>query len=435
MPIPYTDMVAVLYQDLWGISLISFAIIALFILGEVLRLKTSLNSEWTRKTSHLGAGAIVLSFPWLVNSQISVFILTAAFIIILGVGKYFGCLKSIHDVERQTSGAFYYPIAVFILFWLSKGDPLRFCLPITILALSDAGAALVGKEYGSNRYQVMDGYRSFEGSLTFFGLSLTILLTGFAIAKAPGWPEMLLIAVVISILTTAIEAISIRGLDNLLIPCSVYLMLERSLRLGLSELSGWFEGMLLSLVIILISYRITRLTTAGSISVFVAGSMAWALGSWVWFLPLLFLYLGYLSTTPKERSIKTDMQLVFPTILGALVFILLYGHHRDEALFIGYLATLSSGGAISLRMMAERLHYPKAPLTLTGAITPIAPVFFYPNYNFDAFHLLLAVISGLLAFQLLSRTPFVGRRFIATLLAGALAWGLSEGQILEVLSK
>ena len=262
-----------------------------------------------------------------------------------------------------------------------QGRPCHVLSPHYHLALSDAGAALVGKQYGSNRFRVMDGYRSFEGSLTFFGLSLTILLVGFAIAKVPGWPEMLLIAITVSVLTTAIEAISIRGLDNLLIPCSVYLMLERSLRIGLAELSSWFEGMLLSLLTILLTHRISRLTTAGSISIFVAGSMAYALGSWQWFIPLLSLYIAYTSTNPKERSMRTDMVVVFPTILGALCFILLYGHYQDPNLYLGYLSTLCSGGAISMRMMAQRLEYPSMPFVLTGALAPLIPLVFVPHPN------------------------------------------------------
>ena len=433
MPPFLSDMVDVLYSDIFGISLIAIAILILFGIGEFLRLKTTLSSEWTRKTSHFGAGLIILTFPWLLSSAISVFVLTLSFGLILSSAKYFGLLQSIHDVERKTSGAYYYPLSVFIIYWLSQGDPVMFCLPITILALSDAGAALVGKQYGSNRFRVMDGYRSFEGSLTFFGLSLTILLVGFAIAKLPGWPEMLLIAIMVSVLTTAIEAISIRGLDNLLIPCSAYLMLERSLRIGLAELSSWFEGMLLSLLTILLTHRISRLTTAGSISIFVAGSMAYALGSWQWFIPLLSLYIAYTSTNPKERSMRTDMAVVFPTILGALCFILLFGHYRDPNLYLGYLSTLCSGGAISMRMMAKRLEYPSIPFVLTGAIAPLLPLFAFPHPDIHSIYLGISVISAIIAFQVLSRTPFVGRRLLATLLGGALAWGFANAQSLQSL--
>ena len=432
MPRFISDMVDVLYSDIFGISLIAIAILFLFGLGEFLRLKTTLSSEWTRKSSHFGAGLIILTFPWILSSSISVFVLTTSFGLILFTAKKYDRLKSIHDIDRQTSGAFYYPLSVFVIYWMSKGDPVMFCLPITILALSDAGAALVGKQYGTNRFRVMDGYRSFEGSLTFFGLSLTILLVGFAIAKIPGWPEMLLIAITVSVLTTAIEAISIRGLDNLLIPCSAYLMLERSLRIGLAELSSWFEGMLLSLLTILITHRISKLTTAGSISIFVAGSMAYAIGSWPWFIPLLSLYIAYTSTNPKERSIRTDMVVVFPTILGALCFILLFGHYQDPNLYLGYLSTLCSGGAISMRMMAKRLNYPSVPFILTGALAPLIPLLAVPLPNVQTLYLGMSVVSAIIAFQILSRTPFVGRRLLATLLGGALAWAFANTQSLKL---
>ena len=100
-----SDMVGVLYSDIFGISLIAIAILILFGIGEFLRLKTTLSSEWTRKTSHFGAGLIILTFPWLLSSAVSVFVLTLSFGLILSTAKRFGLLQSIHDVERQTSGA------------------------------------------------------------------------------------------------------------------------------------------------------------------------------------------------------------------------------------------------------------------------------------------------------------------------------------------
>ena len=98
--------------------------------------------------SHVGAGAIVLSFPWLLQNTWSVAVLALAFFLVLVAGKLTGLLSSVHNVERKTSGAYYYPWAVLGNFWLAKGDPLLFCTPIAVMALADTGAALVGKREG-----------------------------------------------------------------------------------------------------------------------------------------------------------------------------------------------------------------------------------------------------------------------------------------------
>ena len=57
------------------------------------------------------------------------------------------------------------------------------------MALADAGAAVVGQRPGVTRYPVLDGARSLEGSLTFFGLAAGVVAAGLALAGAPGWPS------------------------------------------------------------------------------------------------------------------------------------------------------------------------------------------------------------------------------------------------------
>ena len=66
---------------------------------------------------------------------------------------------------------------------------------------------------------------------------------------------MLIVAIVAAIMATATEAISVRGADNLFIPYTCFLVLDRTLRLGLRDLSGWVEGMLLGAIILVFSFR------------------------------------------------------------------------------------------------------------------------------------------------------------------------------------
>ena len=242
------NIVDAIHADLLGVILVSAWILILFALSEFLSRRKNIEAEKTRKLVHFGAGPIILSFPWLLHSSHTVGFLCVLFFCLLLLGKKTGWLQGVHSVQRSTSGAYLYPFAVWICFSLSNGDPLLFTLPIAILAIADAGAALVGKKHGRHRYTVYEGERSIEGSLSFFLLALILSLVFFFLAGVPTWPEMLFIAILLAVITTALEGISIFGLDNILIPYGGFLLLDRSLHQGIQELSAWYEGMTLSLV-------------------------------------------------------------------------------------------------------------------------------------------------------------------------------------------
>ncbi len=419
-----TAIFEAILEDALGASLMSVAIVSLFVIGEVMHRMWGYRVEITRKFTHVGAGLIVLSFPWTIQSPWTVALLSVAFSGLLIGGKYTGLLSSVHGVKRRTGGAYYYPVAVLGTFWLAKGDPLLFCIPIAVMALADTAAALVGQRVGATEYQVYDNHRTVEGSVVFFGLALAICLLGLALAGVPGWPSMLLVALVAAIMATATEAISVRGADNLFIPYTCFLVLDRTLRLGLNDLTGWLEGLLLGLLTLVCSYRIAALTPAGGITVLVVVTLAWALGGWIWFVPLLAFYLLYIATTPREGQIRADLDEVFPTVVGSMIVVLTFGHFGDPGLFVPYLATLSASGAIALSRMAMVRKWPIIPLAVSGAMMPLLPVLIYqPNVPFLA--LGIATIVGGICFAALARSPSAGRRMIASLMAGAVAWAIA----------
>jgi dolichol kinase len=416
--------------DWRGALFVALSIVVLFVSGEVLRRSFSVETEYTRKLSHVGAGLIVILFPWLLSDIWTVIVLSIAFAVILFVGKMSGQLDSVHSVERRTSGAYYYPLAVLGLFWLSEGDPLLYCPPIAVLAISDTGAAIVGKRSGKRKYRVMDGARSVEGSLTFFALTFAIMVFSLALAGRPGWPEMLLVTLVVSIMATATEAVSVRGIDNLFIPYCCFLILERTLRLGLSDLSNWFEGMIITLAVVVATWERSGLTEAGGLLIFVIGTLTWSLGGLLWALPLIAFYAFFIAVIPEENPEKTygfaqdtDLTDVFPATSGALVVILAFGHFQDPTLYVPYLTTLSAGGAMAMGLMAKVRNWPPIPLILSGAVVPILPVTAL-DPSVPVLGISVIGASSLLTFFLLSRTPFIGRRMLSTLFSGCLAWGL-----------
>ena len=375
MPHPMTAeaLVAALWSDAWGALAISGGILALFVMGELLHRLAGAPVEYTRKLSHVGSGAIVLSFPWVIDSVVTVGLLAASFLGLLVLGKTTGLLGSVHGVARRTGGAYYYPVAVLASFWLADGDALLYCVPMAIMAVADTGAAIVGQELGETRFQVLDGERSFEGSATFFGLAFFVVLVALSLAQRPGWPEMLLVALVTSVLTTAVEAVSVRGSDNLLIPYMSWMVMERTLRLGLPALSSWILGMLLALAIIVITWRRAGLTPAGALLTFVLASLAYAQGGAPWFLPLATLYsLSLFLRRPVGQTGRIDLNDVFPTAAGSMVLVLAFAHSGSERLYLPFLVTVSANAAVALGLAAVRRRALLLPAAVAGALLPAA---------------------------------------------------------------
>ena len=117
------------------------------------------------------------------------------------------------EVARSGYGEFLMPLAIAVLFSVSRGQPpALYWLPLFLLVFADSLAALVGTELGRHRY----GSKTIEGTATFLTLalaaSLSVLPPGSALALA--------------LSATALEHLSWRGLDNLSVPLGSYLLLS-----------------------------------------------------------------------------------------------------------------------------------------------------------------------------------------------------------------
>ena len=142
----------------------------------------------------------------------------------------------IHGVGRESLGEVYFPLATGVLFVLAEGNPLLFCLPVLILALADAAAALVGRRYGRTRYATLEGRKSVEGSLACFAVACLSTDLVLRLWAGTGRTESLLVALVLGLQVTLLEAIAWRGLDNLFIPVGAFLLLKTLLTLDMAWL-------------------------------------------------------------------------------------------------------------------------------------------------------------------------------------------------------
>ena len=187
--------------------------------------------EVLRKLLHLGMGLLTLSFPWVFASAWPVLLLAALFAIGLAALRIFQPMQRllggvIDGVHRDSLGEIYFPLAVGLAFFLAMGDPAEFCTPMLILTLADTGAALIGARYGRRRFPSGRGWKSLEGSIAFLAISFPATLVSLRLLTDTGRAETVLIALVLALLLTLVEAAAGQGLDNLFIPLGGSLLLR-----------------------------------------------------------------------------------------------------------------------------------------------------------------------------------------------------------------
>lgn len=187
--------------------------------------------EVLRKLLHLGVGLLTLSFPWVFASAWPVLLLAGLFAIGLAALRIFQPMQRllggvIGGVHRDSLGEIYFPLAVGLVFFLSTGDPAEFCTPMLILTLADTGAALIGARHGRRRFPSGRGWKSLEGSIAFLAISFLATLVSLRLLTDTGRAETALIALVLALLLTLVEAAAGQGLDNLFIPLAGSLLLR-----------------------------------------------------------------------------------------------------------------------------------------------------------------------------------------------------------------
>ncbi len=211
-----------------GLALASVGIlIGLIAAVRVVAQRQGWSAELQRKLVHIGTGLYALVLPWLFAEDWPIYLLLGlALIVMTGLRFAKGGLGgTLHGVERNSYGDYLLAVAIGAVLLLSERDMLLYSLPLAVLALSDAAAALAGSTYGKRFYAVEDGRKSFEGSAIFFLVTLVIAMSVLILTQAQTGPETLLLALLVAVFGTQFEADSWRGFDNLFLPLGLLIIL------------------------------------------------------------------------------------------------------------------------------------------------------------------------------------------------------------------
>jgi phytol kinase len=205
-----------------ALALTIVIIFVLLTLNEMWWRRHAVHSELSRKFIHVTVGSFVAFWPYFLSWHQIIF-LSIAFLIVVAASKYFHIYQAIHSVTRPTWGEIYFAIAVGAITFITH-DKAIYAAALLQMSLADGMAAIIGTRYGNRqKYLIFGNTKSVLGTLTFFIVSLLIIVgflhytqTHLAVSHMLG----------ISAAACIIENFAVKGLDNLLVPLVVGLLLS-----------------------------------------------------------------------------------------------------------------------------------------------------------------------------------------------------------------
>jgi len=281
----------------WTFGFILAGITLFLGLGEAVRKQRGWSPEFSRKFVHISVGILAAFTPVLFTVPLLPILLAMLFIGVNSIALKMGLLPGIHSVGRPSYGTVYFPIAFLLLlvfFWYR--EPMIISLSMLVLALADSGAAIVGESLkNSTQYRLTSDRKSIEGSIAMALVSFAVLLIGLTSSTDMELIPMeyvIACAGVGSVVATACEAISSRGLDNLSIPLSTAFVLSFFLvpQSG-ADVFQLTMAVSFGIFIAVASFKSGLLTASGAVATFLLAVVVFGIGGWQWTIPLVIFFL------------------------------------------------------------------------------------------------------------------------------------------------
>jgi len=301
----------------------------LYVLFSVIKNKYNVSAEMSRKMVHIGLGLTTLSFPWLFTETWPVWLMCGISIItLLGLRtkKFKHNLgQALHSVERTSYGEICFPVSVAILFQLSHTAPVFYIVPLLVLTLADAFAAIVGVRYGKSHYDAAEGIKSIEGSLFFFITAFLCIQIPLLLMSDYANSHIILVALFIALLITLSEAASWQGLDNLFIPLGAYMVLTKYLNFEITTLI--ILSAILLTIVLSASYirEKSTMNLSALLSCVVLGFLYLTFEPLTFIIPLSMLLLYSFIARHEQSQLKNSHTVltVFYLNLGGLFWLFL----------------------------------------------------------------------------------------------------------------
>lgn len=328
-----------------GILLVLTLLMISLLVIKIIEKKVDINAEIKRKLFHMSMGLVMLTFPYIFNSVLSVGVLGIIALIVLMILKNSKLKDSIgtvlYSVDRNSLGEIFFVISVFTIFYLSKGDKVLYSIPILVLTFADSIAALIGKNYGKkNIAKLNEDAKSIEGSFMFFMVAFMATLVPLLLFTTVGREETLIISTIIGFNVALIEMISHTGNDNLLIPLTTYAFLSTHINMSVEILRN--NLIILGVIFILatIANRIKSWSKLALVEAMVVGYLTVTLYGIYAIIPPLMLFFTSMIFPKLRESEKNNVYdariIETNVVLGVAICVIVAITGMKQELFMIY---------------------------------------------------------------------------------------------------
>lgn len=338
------------------------------------------SAELQRKCVHLAIGLYALTLPLTFSERWPVIVLAglaAVVMLVLRLPHFAkaGIGSTLHGVERNSYGEFLLALSVGFVFCFSIEKPILFVLPITVLTLSDAAAAMIGTRYGRKLFAVEAGTKSLEGVAIFFLVTWIVAMVLLLLMTDIGRTNVVLLSLAVAAFGALVEADSWRGFDNLFVPVGIYLFLARHLEtepLPLLLLTATFIATLCLILLLAPTLKLTNHAARGyTVLIFLICAVTAPHNA---ILPVTAV-LAHLVARRVRPCFSPFPDLDFLAVVaGVALFWLFVGEYSGHNALNAYNLTFAGVALVFLTIAAvERLPFAAlAALPLCGAMLTIA---------------------------------------------------------------
>jgi len=219
------DLRAALISAVWVLVVLSAADIAR---------RAGVPRATTRKIVHIGIGTWIVPTYLLFEHRWWAVAPALGFVLLNAASYRFGLIKSVESGERNI-GTILYPASVALLLVLTfESNRAVGAAGVLAMTYGDAAASLIGRRFGRRVYRVAGYPRTVEGSLAMFGVSWAAMLAAFALLGPQPDAGIVVATLAAALVVTLLEAVSLWGIDNVLVPLGA--------SLSLYLLQGWVWG-------------------------------------------------------------------------------------------------------------------------------------------------------------------------------------------------
>jgi uncharacterized protein (TIGR00297 family) len=260
--------------------------------------------QWAaRKVLHFVAIAACALVPYRLDDLVPLAVLVAAAEVVLLWLVASGRLFREED-GRPSWGIALFPLPYLLLLLVfpEQQDRWLIAMPMLLLAVSDALAAVVGKLVRSPHYRATGDRKSVAGSLAFVLSAWAILVLFPSPMQLWSTSTLLGTALLMALLLAALEALGERGRDNLYIPLGAALLLHHlNAPQGSDHLPAAWTAMIAAIPFALLVIDRGWLTLGGALAASLLGVLVVLFQGPLWLVPLA---LFFLSSTLLGKALK-----------------------------------------------------------------------------------------------------------------------------------